>query len=310
MTNQCDRRSFLKAGLLTAAGLGLGGWGGAWLKSANAAGPETVKHGMATRALGRTGWKTPLFSLGGQATIEQPGQTEKAHEIIKRALDLGINYIDTAPAYGRGVSESYIGEAIKGRRDQVFLATKSHDYSYDGTMRLVEQSLQRLQTDRIDLYQHHNVGSDRQLQTILAENGALRAFRRLREEKVVEHLGITSHSSRILLQALERDEYECMLITLNPAGAHMNDRNHLDAFMTKAEEKEIGVIAMKLVSRGRLLQGDMEMEKLIRYSLSFPVATAVIGITDVWQVDEDVKLARQFKPLSGEARQKLEQDFS
>ncbi len=270
---------------------------------------EVAEDGMPTRPLGQTGHHVTLFGLGGQATIERHGQDERAHEIINRALDLGVNYIDTAPSYGRGISETYIGRVMKDRRDEVFLATKSHDYSYAGTMRLIEQSLERLQTDRIDLYQHHNVGNLRQLERITAEDGALRAFRELRERGVVKHIGITSHSPQVLLRALELDVYDCMLITLNPAGSHMRDRRYLHEFMEKAREQEVGVIAMKVVSKGALLGDNANMTELLSYALSFPVATAIVGISEVWQVDDNVRIAKGFEPLSEEAKRELEGRF-
>lgn len=265
---------------------------------------------MPTRPLGRTGHQVSLFSLGGQATIERPGRDGQAAEIINRALDLGVNFIDTAPRYGNGTSERYIGRVMRERRDEVFLATKSHDYTYEGTMRLVRESLERLQTDRIDLYQHHNVGSERQLAVITGENGALRAFRELKEKNVVSFIGITSHSPRVLLRALELDAYDCMLITLNPAGASMSDRAYLAEFLDRAREKEVGVIGMKVAGRGTLLgRPGVKMDDLLGYTLSHPVATAVVGISETWQVDDNARIAREFRPLPGEEKRALEKKF-
>ncbi len=269
-----------------------------------AAGPGNE---LPSRPLGRTGHEATIFGLGGQARVEQRGQDEKADEIINRALDLGVNYIDTAPRYGP--SEIYIGRVMKDRRDEVFLATKSHDYSYDGTMRLVEQSLERLQTDFIDLYQHHNVGSLSQLRRITAEDGALRAFMELKERGTVGHIGITSHSPKVLLEALELDAYDCMLITLNPAGANMRDREYLEEFMRRAREKGVGVIAMKVVSRGPLLGGGVGMEDLLRYALSFPVATAIVGISETWQVDDNVRIAKNFRKMTDSEKREIENKF-
>ncbi len=269
----------------------------------------SVADRMPSRPLGLTGHDVALFSLGGQSTIERPGQDEKALEIINRALDIGVNYIDTAAAYGNGISETYIGRVMKERRNEVFLATKSHDYSYSGTMRLVSQSLKRLQTDRIDLYQHHNVSSDAQLARITSEDGALRAFLELKDQGVVRFIGITSHSPRILLKALELDVYDCMLVTLNPAGHSMNDREYLDEFMQKAEEKGVGVIAMKVVGRGALIRQGAEMQDLLRYSLSFPVATAIVGISETWQVDDNVEIVKNFRKLEAAEKRELEEFF-
>lgn len=279
------------------------------LTAGSARGDDPGDRGMPTRPLGKTGFAVTVFGLGGQATIERRGQDELAHEIINRALDHGVNYIDTAPSYGNGVSERYIGRVMKDRRDEVFLATKSHDYSYDGTMRLVRQSLERLQTDTIDLYQHHNVGRDRDLERILADDGALRAFRELREQNVVRFIGISSHSPRILLKALELDVYDCMLITLNPAGTYMNDRGYLDEFLAKAREKNVGVIAMKVIGRRALLRDGVTASELVSYALSFQVDTAIVGISETWMVDENVETARAFKPMSPQEKRTLENRF-
>jgi uncharacterized protein len=288
----------LKASLAAAAGctlggaLGLGGLSNAYAAAAGA-------RAMPTRRLGRTGFDVPIFSLGGQSTIEQPGKLDEAVAIIHRALDLGLNYIDTSHIYGNGVSESYIGEAMKERRGEVFLATKSREFSYDGAMRMIEGSLERLQTDHVDLYQHHNVSTDADLDAVLAPDGARKAFEKLHAEGVIKNLGISGHSSRVLKRAMEAVDMDCALITVNPAHIAMADTEHLDAFMTAAVDKRVGVIAMKVTGRNQLLRRHpITMEQAMRYTLSFPVATAIIGITEMAQVDENVELARRFRPMT------------
>jgi uncharacterized protein len=272
--------------------LGLGGLSNAYA-AAGGASP------MPTRKLGKTGFDVPIFSLGGQATIEQPGRLDEAVAIIHRALDLGLNYIDTSHIYGNGVSESYIGEVMKDRRGEVFLATKSRQFSYDGAMRMIEGSLERLQTDHVDLYQHHNVSTDAGLDEVLAPDGARKAFEKLHAEGVVKHLGISGHSPRVLKRAIEAVDMDCVLITVNPAHIAMTDTGHLDAFMTTAVDKRVGVIGMKVTGRNQLLRGHpITMEEAMRYTLSFPVATAVIGITGMAQLDENVDLARRFRPMT------------
>jgi uncharacterized protein len=296
----------LKATLAAAAGctlggaLGLGGLSNAYAASAGA-------RAMPTRRLGRTGLDVPIFSLGGQSTIEQPGKLDEAVAIIHRALDLGLNYIDTSHIYGNGVSESYIGEVMKERRGQVFLATKSREFSYDGAMRMIEGSLERLQTDHVDLYQHHNVSTDAALDEVLAPDGARKAFEKLHAEGVIRHLGITGHSSRVLKRAIETVDMDCALITVNPAHIAMTDTEHLDDFMTAAVDRRVGVIAMKVTGRNQLLRRHpITMEQAMRYTLSFPVATAIIGITEMAQVDENVGLARQFRPMTDAEMSELE----
>ena len=114
---------------------------------------------MPTRPLGRTGHQVGLFSLGGQAIIEQANSADLAVEVVHRALELGVNYIDTAPRYTAGARESErnIGHALRGHRQRVFLATKTHDRSRDGSLKLLDESLELLHTDHVDLWQLHNI---------------------------------------------------------------------------------------------------------------------------------------------------------
>jgi aryl-alcohol dehydrogenase-like predicted oxidoreductase len=130
---------------------------------------------MPERPLGRTGHNVRLFSLGGQATLEKPGTRDESIAIINRAIDLGVNYLDTA-RYGNGISQTYIGEVMKTRRKEVFLATKTRDRTRDGSLKLLEESLRLLQTDRIDLWQLHNITEIKELDQIFAKDGAIEAM--------------------------------------------------------------------------------------------------------------------------------------
>ena len=299
MNNGCDRRTFLKKSLATTAGIGLVGTSGIFAKT-KAWATEPAKGPMPTQPLGKTGHNVSIFSLGGETTIEMADRHDEAVEIINRALDLGVNYIDTAAAYGNGASELNIGAAIKDRRDEVFLATKSHDYTYDGTMRLVDQSLNRLQTDYIDLYQHHFVGHFGQLEDLKKDNSARQAFERLKEEGVIGNIGITGHSSRILSDALLDYPYDCVLITINAAEVVMDDTDQLDRFFELAKEKEAGVIAMKVANRGRLLEQGLSIRQLLPYTMSYPVSTTIMGISAIPHLEENVRIASSFERLSNE----------
>ena len=117
---------------------------------------------MPTRNLGKTGYKVGIFSLGGQAALEKPNNFDVAVPIIERALDLGVNYIDTSSIYGgpERWSEQYVGKVMAQRRNEAFLATKTKERTRDGSMRMIEKSLQLLQTDHVDLWQLHDIGHD------------------------------------------------------------------------------------------------------------------------------------------------------
>ena len=250
------------------------------------------------RPLGKTGYQVTIYGLGGLFTTSMHDRHDEAVEIVNRAIDLGVNYIDTSALYGNGASELNIGTVMRERRDEVFLASKSHNYTYDGTMALVEQSLRRLQTDHIDLYQHHLLGRRGQLEQLQQKNSARQAFERLREEGVIRYIGVTGHSSRVLADALNDYPYDCALITLNAARKEMDDPEDLDRFFRLAQEKEVGVIAMKVVARGALIERGLDIRQLLPYVLSYPVSTAVVGISDVSHLEENVRIASAFKPLS------------
>ena len=255
---------------------------------------------LSRRLLGKTGQQVTLYGLGGLYTPSKHDRHDEAVEIVNRAIDLGVNYIDTANGYGSGASELNIGTVMKERRDEVFLATKSHDYTYDGTMALVRQSLRRLQTDHVDLLQHHQVGGIGQLEQLQQKHSARQAFERLRDEGVTRFVGVTGHSPRVLADALEDYPYDCALIILNAARAEMKDPEDLDRFFCLAQEKEVGVIAMKVFARGRLVKDGLGSEQLLPYVLSYPVSTAIVGISEIAHLEENVRIASAFEQLSEE----------
>jgi aryl-alcohol dehydrogenase-like predicted oxidoreductase len=252
------------------------------------------------RPLGKIGRQVTIFGLGGLFTVARHDRHDEAVAIVNRAIDLGVNYIDTSALYGNGASELNIGTVIRERRDEVFLASKSHDYTYDGTMALVQQSLRRLQTDHIDLYQHHFLGELGQLEQLRQKNSTRQAFERLRDEGVIRYIGVTGHSARVLADALNDYPYDCALITLNAAREIMDDSKDLDRFFRLAQAKQVGVIAMKVVARGALIERGLAMRQLLPYVLSYPVSTAIVGISDVSHLEENVRIARAFEPLSEE----------
>jgi aryl-alcohol dehydrogenase-like predicted oxidoreductase len=261
---------------------------------------RTLTKPIPNRPLGKTGREVTILGLGGLFTVARHDRHDEAVEIVNRAIDLGVNYVDTSALYGNGASELNIGTVMRERRDEVFLASKSHDYTYDGTMALVQQTLRRLQTDHLDLYQHHFLGELGQLEQLQQKHCARQAFERLRDEGVIRFIGVTGHSSRVLSNALEDYPYDCALITLNAAAAVMDDPEDLDRFFRLAQEKEVGVIAMKVVERGTLLEQGLSMRQLLPYVLSYPVSTAIVGISELSHLEENVRIASAFEPLSEE----------
>lgn len=289
------RREFVKAGAAGAAAVALGGT--LPLQSA----------GMPARPLGRTGHQVRLFSLGGQATLERAGTHDESVAIINRAIDLGVNYIDTAARYGNGISQTHIGEVMKTRRKEVFLASKTHDRTRDGSLRLLDESLKMLQTDHLDLWQLHNIQSDAQLDTIFGKDGAIEAMQRARDQKMVRFLGITGHfDPDVLLRGIQRFDFDAILMALNPA-----DKHHLaftEKLLPAANQKRMGVIAMKIPARGRLFRPDgvNSMKDAMSYVLTLPISTVIVGCDTIKQLEENVAIATNFTPLPQTEMARLE----
>jgi aryl-alcohol dehydrogenase-like predicted oxidoreductase len=281
---------------------------------------------MPTRNLGKTGYQVGIFSLGGQAAIEQPDNFDVAVPLIERALDLGVNYVDTSARYG-GVedrwSEQYFGEVVKTRRAQVFLATKSHDRTRDGSLKLLERSLELLKTDHIDLWQMHALSRPEQVEQAFARGGAIEAFVEARDQGIVRNLGISGHADPdVLIDAIKRFPFDTVLMALNAA-----DPFHLsfkDRLLPLAVEREMGIIGMKIPARGLILSswtppedpdsryagtvpGTLEMNEAMRYVLSLPVSTVIVGCDSIAQLEENVAIARSFNPLNDAQLAELEQ---
>ncbi len=295
MAPDVTRREFVKIGVTGAAALAV-------TPSLGAAAPP-----MPERPLGRTGHAVRLFSLGGQATIEKEGTRDQSLAIINRAIDLGVNYIDTAAAYGRGISQQYIGEVMASRRKEVFLATKTRSRERDGALRDLEQSLKSLQTDHIDLWQHHNVMRDEEVDQILGKGGALEAMLQARDQKLIRFIGITGHfDPDVLVKAVQRFEFDAILMALNPADPHR--LSFQQALLPLASQKQMGIIGMKIPARGRMFRegGITSMKDAMHYVLSLPVSTVIVGCDTVAQLEENIQLAKTFAPLSAAEKARLE----
>lgn len=263
---------------------------------------------MQYRRLGETGFKVSILGLGGEAAVEKRENPEKAEEIVNRALDLGINYIDTSPVYGEGGSEENLGRVMARRRSEAFLASKTHERSYDGTMRLIEESLNRLQTDYLDLYQLHNIRRNIELNEILGPRGALMALQKLREEGVIKNLGVTGHKDPVVLRrAIDNFEFDCVLMALNAADPHR--ASFKDGVLEQAREKNMGIIGMKVLAVGRILgQGGLKTpEEALGYVLSLPVSTIIVGTSSLEELEANAAFCSEFQGFDGEKMKTLEE---
>ncbi|HUV63929.1 MAG TPA: aldo/keto reductase [Sedimentisphaerales bacterium] len=285
--------------------------------------PRTFQA-MPTRNLGRTGHRVGIFSLGGQAVIETSDRLQ-AEAVINKAIDLGVNYIDTASSYGNGQSEQHIGPVMKYRRREVYLATKTHDRSYDGSMRLLERSLERLQTDHLDCWQLHNVQTKAHTDRIFAKDGAIKALEKARDEGIVRFLGITGHYDPfILVEAINHYPFDTLLMAFNAADRHQH--SFIEHLLPVALDKKMGIIGMKVATRGRMLStwtppplneqpqrmatdrpGTITMKESLFYNFSIPVSTNIVGCDNPVQVEENVRSASEFTPYNDAVMARLEE---
>jgi uncharacterized protein len=275
---------------------------------------DLKKGKLPLRPLGKTGHMVGIYSLGGQASIEVPGREDIALDIINRAIDLGINYIDTAAAYGRqtptvaradamGTSERNLGQVLKYRRKEVFLASKTHDRTYDGSMRLLEKSLKQLNTDHLDLWQIHNVRMSelQTLEKITGGDGVLKAMIKARDEKIISFIGFTGHEGPDVLNALlERFPFDNVLVAINAADKHHDP--FIEKFLPNAVDKGMGIVGMKIPARDRIFAngGIITMKEAMEYVMTLPVSTVIVGIDKIAELEENIKIAQEFNPLSAD----------
>jgi hypothetical protein len=318
------RREFLKAGgAVTAAFLAPGALAETAKTLPGLPSNPVTAAAMPTRNLGKTGYKVGIFSLGGQAALEQANNFDRAVPLIERALDLGVNYIDTSSIYGgpERWSEQYVGKVMAHRRSEAFLATKTRERTRDGSMRMIDRSMELLDTDHIDLWQLHDIGTLTDVNAVFAKGGAVEALLEMQQQKVVRYLGITGHyRPDALMECIRRHPFDTILMAMNAADPHHFSFNQ--ELLPLAVERQMGIIGMKVPGRSRLLSswtppsieaqkhswegmtiqtttpGTLTMRDAMYYTLSRPVSTVIVGCDTIAQLEENVQLAREFTPLS------------
>jgi aryl-alcohol dehydrogenase-like predicted oxidoreductase len=247
------------------------------------------------RPLGKTGVQVPIIGYGtaplGKIRVMDAGPLNKSVRLLNHAIDQGITYLDTSPDYG---SQPKLGEVMKSRRDEVFLATKINKRRRDDVLAELRQNLQELQTDHVDLLQVHAISTMADLEAALAPDGAISALEEARRQGMTRFVGITGHARpSVLAHALERYDFDTVLVALGAVDRLVTGPE--EALLPVARRKEAGVIAMKVYGHGELKHHDLAL----RYSLSLPgVSLAIIGMDDESQIDENVRLAQKITPLS------------
>ncbi len=257
-----------------------------------------------TRKLGKTNYHATIFGLGGEGILRTSGYFKEAESVIEKAVEVGVNYFDTAPAYQQ--SRDYLGKFLwnYAKRENIFLASKTHDRTYEGTLSLVEDSLRILNTDYLDLLQLHDLRVKEDLSEIFSSNGAIQALAELKRQGKVRFLGITGHhDSDILIEAIKRYDFDTILLCANAGDSHYMP--FITTVIPEARKKGMGVIAMKVTSQGHALLS-IKMEEAFGFSLSQDVDLAIIGCNTPQEVEQNAYLARNFKPLNKEELAKIE----
>jgi aryl-alcohol dehydrogenase-like predicted oxidoreductase len=261
---------------------------------------------VSLRPFGKTGLVVEPVSLGGEGVLRTSGRHHDAVPVVVAALDDGVRYCDTAPAYDQ--SQDYYGAAFRersGAREQVVLASKTHARDRDSALRLLSESLRRLGTDRLDLWQMHDLRSKADLRAMFAPGGAVAAAEQAKKDGRVRFIGLTGHHDPdILLEAIRTYDFDAVLLPVNAADPAR--RPFLTTVVPAAREKQMAIIGMKVMAAGRLVaERAATAEECIRYAMAF-ADTLIIGCSSPDEVRRNLHVGRTAAPMDAAERAALE----
>jgi uncharacterized protein len=268
---------------------------------------------IARRPLGKTGAQVSILALGGYHLGMVPEEKE-AVRLVHRALDEGITFLDNAWEYHDGKSELWMGKALEGKRDRAFLMTKCCSHGRDKVTALeqLDMSLRRLKTDHLDLWQIHEVAWDDDPAKHFMKNGAVEALTEAKKQGKVRFVGFTGHKSpKLHLEMLSHGfAFDTVQMPINAFDA--NFRSFQREVLPELQKHGMGVIGMKsLGGDGEAVKaGLVTPEEAIRYALSQPIASLVSGIDSMKVLEQNLRIARAFQPMSGEEQEALRQRLS
>jgi predicted aldo/keto reductase-like oxidoreductase len=220
----------------------------------------------------------------------------EAVEVVQRCADLGITFLDTANSYT--TSEERIGKAIKGRREGLFIATKSGARTHQGVEEHLKLSMGRLQVDYIDLYQFHGVSSVENLKMVLDKDGPLKVAEDAKKAGVIRHIGITSHSMEIAKEAVKTDLFETLMFPFNFVVSEPTAE-----LIPLCKEHDVGFIAMKPLAGGMLDNVPVAFKYLLQFSDVLPL----VGIEKMWEIEEIVQLVEGPKEMTEVEKREMQQ---
>ena len=265
---------------------------------------------MQKRVLGKTGERLSIIGFGG-IVVSGVDQSE-ANELVREAIDRGINYFDVAPTYGN--AEARLGPALEEFRKDVFLACKTGKRDKKGAAAELKESLKKLRTDHFDLYQLHAMTTEEDLKKAMGPSGAIEAFIEAREKGLVRHLGFSAHSAEVALALMDQFDFDTVLFPINWV-CYFN-ANFGPQVVAKAEEKGMGRLALKAMARTTLKKGEKKEYKKcwyepvtdpeetilsLRFTLSEPI-TAAIPPGDIRLFRRALDIADEFMPLTNAER--------
>lgn len=248
------------------------------------------------RPLGKTGVEVSILGLGGEGVLRTFDKEKEAVSLIQRAMDLGITYFESARIYSG--SESYYGMALKERRREIFLASKSHERTGDGALKNLETTLKTMNTNYLDLWMIHDIRTPKDIDQIFAPKGAIKAYESAKRNKLVRFVGISGHRNpTILSRVIDLFPFDAVLMPVNPAEPHY--WSFLSEVLPKAQEKGMGILGMKTLSRGISIKifGVESVKNFLRFALSQSISTAVVGCDTIEQLEKNVQIARSFQPM-------------
>ena len=258
------------------------------------------------RTLGKTQQHVTLLGLGGEGILRTTGREDEARAVIQQALDEGMTYFDTAPAYAQ--SRDYLGSvfgSMKKRRQDIFIASKTHARDYAGSMDLLQDTLRRLKTAYIDLWQLHDLRTKEDIDAIFSNSGAIHALLEAQQAGQVKFIGITGHHDpAILISAMQKHSFDTVLLCVNAGDKHYLP--FITSVIPEARKRNMGVIAMKTTAQTRLFP-TLTPQEALYYAWSQDVDLSIVGCTTPAEVAENAALARHFKTLTQQEQDVIEQ---
>jgi len=299
-----NRREFIQAGVAGLAAASL-------ITGAEAAAADKNSGGIPLRPLGKTGEQVSLLCLGGfSATAPKLLAEAESVALIQRAVDEGVTFMDNAWDYHDGVAEERMGKALSqgGRRDKVFLMTKCCGRTAKDAQSGLEDSLRRLKTDHIDLWQFHEIIYDNDPDWIFAAEGAIHTGLKALKEGKIRYLGFTGHKDPSIHLKMLSQPYEWATVQMPLNVMDIHYRSFQKQVLPELNRRGIGCLAMKsLGGSGTIVsQGGVSVEEALRYVLSLPISSLVSGIDSVKVLEQNLKIVREFRPLQENERRMIE----